>query len=239
MEIKTNAIVLKSIDYKESDKILTLYSLEYGKIVAGIKGVKKAGAKLKFAQEPFCFAEFILNEKGGRNTVIGATFIDNFYNLRLNIEKYYLSGVISDILLNLTEDGLKDANLFSLSINAIKNICYKDNEKRALANYLKDVIEILGYNLQNPLCANCGCQIKGRVFFDFKNATFYCEDCRVESAREIKTQTYNAFFKLFYQKENANLEKDEVEKLLKFLIYYLEYKTDVKLKSCEALMKIL
>ena len=53
MDIVINAIVLKSVDYKDNDKILTLYSPEKGKITAGIKGVKKSGAKLKFASEPF------------------------------------------------------------------------------------------------------------------------------------------------------------------------------------------
>ena len=63
MEVKVNALVIKAVDYKDNDRILTLYSLEKGKITAGIKGVKKAGAKLKFASEPFCFAEYILAEK--------------------------------------------------------------------------------------------------------------------------------------------------------------------------------
>ena len=56
MEVKVNAIVIRAIDYKDNDRILTLYSLEKGKITAGIKGVKKAGAKLKFASEHFFFA---------------------------------------------------------------------------------------------------------------------------------------------------------------------------------------
>ncbi len=238
MEIKVNAIVLKSVDYKENDKILTLYSLECGKIVAGIKGVKRFGAKLKFAQEPFCFAEFILSEKGGKYTVIGATFLDNFYNLRLDLEKYYTSAIIGEILLSLVEDGFADEKLFSTSINAIKNICYQKNERLTLSLYLKEVIEILGYDLQVPTCINCGCKIRDRVFFDFRNASFYCYDCKIENLREIKIETCDAFFKLCNDQEKAVLSKDEQDKLLKFLIYYLEYKTESKLKSGEALMKI-
>ncbi len=52
--------MLRATDYLENDKILTLLTAEMGKITAGIKGVKKAGAKLKFAAQPFCFAEYIL-----------------------------------------------------------------------------------------------------------------------------------------------------------------------------------
>ena len=66
MEIIVNAIVLKTVDYKDNDKILTLYSLEKGIITAGIKGVKKSGAKLKFASEPFAFCEYVLAQKGDK-----------------------------------------------------------------------------------------------------------------------------------------------------------------------------
>ena len=44
MEIKTEAVVLQSLDYKDNDKILTLFSPTLGKITAGIKGVKKPTA---------------------------------------------------------------------------------------------------------------------------------------------------------------------------------------------------
>ena len=71
--IKVNALMLRATDYLENDKILTLLTAERGKITAGIKGVKKAGAKLKFAAQPFCFAEYILAERGGRYTVTQAS----------------------------------------------------------------------------------------------------------------------------------------------------------------------
>ena len=53
MEIKVNALVLRAADYGENDKILTLLTAERGKLTAGIKGVRKSGAKLKFAAQPF------------------------------------------------------------------------------------------------------------------------------------------------------------------------------------------
>ena len=45
MEIKVNALMLRAADYNENDKILTLLTAENGKITAGAKGVKKAGAR--------------------------------------------------------------------------------------------------------------------------------------------------------------------------------------------------
>ncbi len=239
MEIKVNALVTRAIDYKDNDKILTLYSLEKGKITVNIKGVKKPKAKLKFASEPFCFAEFILAEKSGRYTVINATYLDSFYNLRLDLNKYYLSACVSDVVNNLIEEGIADAYLFSSIITTVKNICYQGGEKLSLAFFLYKIAEYLGYGINDTNCASCGEDIKGRVFFNYVDADFSCSECRTEAYSEITNDTYVAFksikdgdFNTVYFKE---VSPTKLNKLLKFLLHYLSVKTEVKLKSSTSL----
>ncbi len=235
MDIKVNAIVIKTVDYKDNDKILTLYSLEYGKITATIKGVKKSGAKLKFASEPFCFCEYILAVKGDRYTVINASHIDTFYNLRLNLKKYYTVALVGEFVNKLIEDGTQDEYLFDLIINTVKNICYNENELFYLSNFLIEATKILGYGISDYNCFKCGEEINGRVFFSFKNAEFSCGDCVEEGFREIMPSTYNAF-KLV---ENGEIVDDGgTQKLVKFLVYYINYKTEASLKSAESLYQI-
>ena len=88
MEIKLSAVTLRAADYGENDKILTLLTAENGKITAGIKGVKKPNAKLKFAAQPFCFAEFVLVKKGDKLTVTNCSELESFYDLRTDINKF-------------------------------------------------------------------------------------------------------------------------------------------------------
>ena len=47
MNYKVNGITLFGVNYRESDKILTLFTLEKGKIGAAARGVRKANAKMK------------------------------------------------------------------------------------------------------------------------------------------------------------------------------------------------
>ena len=239
MEVKVNAIVIKAVDYKDNDRILTLYSLEKGKITAGIKGVKKAGAKLKFASEPFCFAEYILAEKGGRYTVVSASYLDSFYDLRLDINKYYLSAVVSELLNVHTESEMSDPELFDLAINTIKNVCYQDNEIFYLANFLFRFIENQGYGIENVNCAGCDSLIETRVFFRYKDATFSCEDCLIDDYTEIRKETYNALVSLISNDANGfKSVGSDAKMLIYFLSHYLFIKTDIKLKSVESLKNL-
>ena len=237
MEVIVNALVLRAVDYKDNDKILTLYSLERGKITAGIKVVKKSGAKLKFASEPFAFCEFVLAEKQGRYTVIGATYIDSFFSLRTNLMKYYVSAVAQEALNRLTVENESDEGLFSLTLNAIKLINYQEHELQSLAKYLIALTEISGYKIQKSNCMGCGEDIKGRVFFSTKNAEFYCANCRIDGAMEITLETYNAL-KTFTDNDidKIDVPTSSIVKLLKFLFYYIEIKTETKLNSALSLI---
>lgn len=238
MEVKVNALVIKAVDYKESDKILTLYSLERGKITAGIKGVKKSGAKLKFASEPFAFCEFILAEKAGRFTVIGASYLDSFFSLRTNLIKYYASSVILESVNRLTVENEPDAELFSMIINAVKNVNYQDNELITLVEFLLKISDFSGYKIEKTDCEGCGEDISGRVFFSVRNAEFYCINCRPDYAMEITRETYNGIKNLI--KESKELgDKNSLIKLLKFFKYYLEIKTETRVKSIDALVEFL
>ncbi len=243
MEIIVNALVIKSIDYKDNDKILTLFSLERGKITAGIKGVKKSGAKLKFASEPFAFCEFVLAEKQGRYTVIGADYIDSFYNLRLDLLKYYASSVVLETLNLLTNENEPSPELFSLSLSAIKSLNYQGGELKVLSGYLLKLIEIAGYGLQSLSCQGCDEKIDGRVFFLPKYAEFYCSSCKVDGVMEITSETYNALLKIngksLPEISATELSRSSEIKLLKFLLFYIQAKTEFTVKSGTALVDFL
>ena len=97
---KIKALVLRAADFKENDKLLLLYCGEYGKITASIRGVKKPGAKLKFAAEPFCFGEFMLSVKDGRYSVTNCTEIESFFSLRGDVVTYCCAGCVVEQLAN-------------------------------------------------------------------------------------------------------------------------------------------
>ena len=44
MHVTTKALVLRGVDYKESDKILTLLTSDMGKLTASARGCRKKGS---------------------------------------------------------------------------------------------------------------------------------------------------------------------------------------------------
>ena len=66
-QYKTTAIVLRTYDFKDYDRIVVLYSKEYGLIRAIAKGVKKQKSEFNGKLEPTISSKFILYK--GKNLI--------------------------------------------------------------------------------------------------------------------------------------------------------------------------
>lgn len=237
MEEKLRGVVLNSINYGENDKILTVFTLEKGVVTAKIKGVKKAGAKLKFASEPFCFAEFMFSFTSGKRTVIGASLFDSFYPLREDVEKYFSGGTMLEYTKRFLKEGIENEEFFLLLVDSLKNLSYGDeNYKKVLSEFLINALKLSGFALNIGDCANCGKRIEQKVYFDFLTGSFYCEDCKTEGTREISIVTFNALIKL---KNKKDISDEEGTKTLKLLEYYLLNRTEERISSLKELIKIM
>lgn len=237
MEIKLNAVALKSVDYKDNDKMLTLFSLEQGKIGAGVRGVKKAGAKLGFCVQPFCFAEYVLSVNGERATVVGATELESFYKIRLNPRAFYAGSGILEYLLKVCETNAPDEKLFFLAINSLKTLNFGEKSPECvLAEFLFNALYLSGYGISGVTCAGCD-KTAGefeRAYFDFESGELYCENCRTEKMREIMPVTAQAIAFLNDKKE---ILPESALYALKFLSFYIKLKVGENLKSVDELVK--
>lgn len=237
MEEVLKGIVLTSVNYGESDKILNVFTLEKGVVSAKIKGVKKATAKLRFAQEPFCFAEFVFNKTNEKRIVTGASLIDSFYPIRSDIEAYYSGGVILEFIKKFLKEEMISEELFFLAVKELKNMAYKDKDYlRYVAEFLTEGLKITGYALNTEKCFNCNKEIDGRTYFDYNNGGFLCEDCFNGEGREINYSTYKTLKNI---EQNGEIVRENAVKVLKLLDFYLSVKPEVNLNSLKELLKII
>ena len=237
MEEKLSGIVLGGVSFSENDKILKVFTLEKGVVSAKIKGVKKAGAKLKFASEPFCFAEFVFSSKGNMRTVIGASLIDSFYPVREDIVKYFCAGTVLEFIKKFYQENIISSETFLLTVKTLENIAYGEyNPKSALIFFLVKALNLVGYALDESGRCVCKELIIGKVFFDYRRGAFFCQNCFDGVGREINYSTYGALLKA---SAGTLIDTEQgVDNALKFLDYYLQNKAEEKLNSLTELIKI-
>lgn len=229
MLYKTDALVLRTADYGENDKMITLFSLQYGKISAAAKGVKKAGAKLKFAAQPFCFAEYVLAKRGERNTVVSASLTDGFYSLREDIGKFYAGACVAGICDAVLYDGIVNEELFLRAVAALGRMCEGD-EAEALISFFLKALELSGYMFSMDVCADCGAPLEGRIWFDAASGCFYCGECARGAGASLTTLSVLRKCAGLPFAEDGICKEGKV-RALKLLSAYFTAKTDARVKA--------
>lgn len=239
MEVKVNAVVLKAADYGENDKILTLLTAEQGKLSAGIKGVKKAGAKLKFAAQPFCFAEYILAKRGDRYTVTGCTETESFYDLRTDVCKFYAASAAVEVAMALTYEGDGQGDMFYSLVRALTRMCGGD-ERLALVNFLLSSLKKSGYEINLENCPRCGKPLIGvqNLKFDMAAGSFMCAECGEGAGASLVT--YNVMRKASGKSHKQDfITSDGEKRALRLMREYFLYKTDSRFPALTEYIKMI
>ncbi len=234
--------MLRATDYKENDKIVTLLTAERGKLTAVLRGVRKNGAKLKFAAQPFCFAEYVLAEKSGRNTVTAVTQADGFYELREDIVAFYAASAVCEVCDVIQPEGDGATDLFFLAIRALRDMC-TGNVTGALVGFLWKALAVAGYALSCDVCANCGAELgegdgeERKIFFDFPSGTFTCGACK-KGAGVSPTTLY--ILRKADGTDCPGMETDDGKKrAIKLLSRYFTFRTEEPIHSLAELLTVL
>lgn len=177
MDVTTKAVALRAIDYKENDKMVLLYSLEYGKISVHAKGVRKSSAKLKFACDQFCFGQYELAQNGDRFTLKTCQQLESFYNLREDVFAYYAACTIAECLINYTEERQNDAQIFVVLLKALSQLSSNVEPLLVTLKFILDFLDLDGFKLDFSRCAVCG-EKNVKMFLDTEKGGAVCDGCR-------------------------------------------------------------
>ncbi len=238
MEVKTEAIVLQTADYQENDKILTLFSPSLGRITVGAKGVKKPKAKLSFAAQPFCFAEYILAEKGGRYTMTGAYLHESFFSLRYDIVRFYAACALAEICLTVLYERESHEGLFIALIEGLKEISLAEEDvAEAVVAFLLTALRESGYPLDLSWAEECDGDIGETLWFDFADGKFSTFD-RCERGERASLSTYHVLRKCAGLSYEESATPGGKKRALRLLKAFLVDKTEEKYENFSELIRL-
>ncbi len=213
MEQKTKAVVLKSAKSGDKDFLVTLFSLEKGIIRAKLRSAASPKAKLKFAKEQFCFAEFILTEKNGFYTIINADLLDSFNNIAQNYEKFLEANQIFKAVLKAFPYQQKRPSIFLNVLKALKTICYQNTQANlALAKFYLQLFTAEGYLFSTSACNSCQQKLGSNVFVDFDTGQMLCFSCKTPYSQKISFTT-SSVLKLISQTDFESLHNLKINAL--------------------------
>lgn len=184
---KVEAIVLRSMEYQETSKILTIFTREFGSLGVIVKGARKNRNKFGASLEPLAHIRAVVYKKETRDLQLltDAELISSYPKIQRDFEKLFLSLSMLELVYFVTRHREQNELLFDLLLHALEAIEHATNSIVLLFYYFEArLIWLLGFQPSLDACTQCHRNIHQliaegiqRVVFDYSRGSFRCGDC--------------------------------------------------------------
>lgn len=178
----TCGIVLNISEHGESDKLVTLYSHDLGRVTGIAKGAKRSKKRFVNKLEEFSSLQIFYRPPRG---LTGLLFISEaellcaHLSIRKDFRRYICAMYISELMLRFTRDNDPDLQLYALLKWAFASLDIEDVPQKIAALYHLQLLDAAGYRPQLDRCLNCQQPVgPDRTFiFLLGNGSLLCSEC--------------------------------------------------------------
>lgn len=172
---KSLSIVLRSIDYKDNDRMLTLMTRDRGKISCLARGARKQNHALFGLTDIFVCAEFEFYKRNSKYIVTQGMLRQNFYNIRRNAEAMSVAAVIAESCEKAAVEEETDTRLFALLAGALFALDNGAVPTDVFCFFVIKLLDVLGMRPQTEHCVICGAPAGHKLNLSHGGAV--CENC--------------------------------------------------------------
>jgi len=183
---KTHGVVLRRMDLGEADRLLTLFTVRYGKVKAVARGCRKAKSRLAGHLEPLQAAEFMLWRREGRELALvrGAEMLETTRALEGDFHAFAAGQFAAELIDRSLEPEEPQPRLYALLLQLLRGLKRPEHVAPALLAFTVRATEQLGYALSLDRCAVCATPlgVPAAGWLDYREGGLTCAPC-AETAR--------------------------------------------------------
>lgn len=242
---RTEAVVLRRADFGEADRLLTLYSREFGKIKAIAKGARKPQSRKTGHVELFMHSKFLLARGRDLDIVTQAEMVAGHVALREDLVRATYASYAVELLDRFTVEEDQHLAIYELLLEALNWFAGDDDVMLAARFYEMRLLALAGFRPQLFRCVNCGEAISEQdQFFSAESGGLLCPNCYeadrrarpvtavvVKVLRYLQTRPWQTVYAL-------RLKPSLHHELEGITHYYLTYILERNLKSVDFLHRL-
>ena len=185
-EIFTKSVILRLVDYNDTDMIVTIFSENFGKSTyfarSAKKSIKRFGGCLDIMSLIDCSLLVKTNYK--MQTLKSAELVERFEVLRTSLRGIAYINMITEVVLELLPEDEPNFNVYQLIINILTEMNKKVERNDLITIFLLKILAMSGYAPNLDYCYNCSVtcdKSKHEFYFDISNGIIICRNCKNKS----------------------------------------------------------
>ncbi len=147
------AVVLRQRPLGEADRVLALFTREYGRLSAVARGVRKPTSKRSGALEPFSHVRLLLARgRGALDVVAQVEVLEGTGALRADLLRFGQAALVAELVEAATPEREPQPGLFHLLVEALR-LLRQPEEAPAALWFALHLISMVGYQPALERCA--------------------------------------------------------------------------------------
>ncbi len=172
------ALVLSTLDYGESDRLVTLLTREHGKLTAFAAGARKSKRRFAGALEPFMRLNVqIVETRGSTVRLDSADILAGYYTARQDLALIARALYSVELCRELTREHEPHLELFELLAQYLGRLDAKEAGPTSLLAFELSALAHAGLMPRFDACALCGGPLGEQPRFDQAHGGAVCEPC--------------------------------------------------------------
>ncbi|MCS5620719.1 MAG: DNA repair protein RecO [Nitrospinaceae bacterium] len=208
----TRALVIKSINFSESDRLVTFMTENQGKVKCVAKGARKVKNRFWGALEPMSLIHLIYFGKEHQSLfrLNHCDIIESFQTIRDDFDKLYTGVYFLDLIDSMILEGHREKKIFALLYQSLAALNQQTELEPLRRLFEIRLLSLSGYTPQLEHCVLCkSLPENGKIPFSYAHNGILCIACSNRARIDIQLSTGT---------------RNYIKKLL-----------DVEIKTCERL----
>lgn len=208
--VLVDGIVTRFVNYRENDRIISIFTVDRGRVDAKARGARKPVSALLPVCQPFVYGQFELYSGKDKYTVNQCEIKETFFPLREDYTRFSFASAMLQLAHAAVQENEPNEPLFSLLYRMLSYLAYGENDPRdLLCGYLIRYLNVIGYRPAITTCARCGRDLRGdgRLYFSARQGGAVCAACTIEGGERIGKTALEAMRRMLL------LSDDELDKI--------------------------
>jgi DNA repair protein RecO (recombination protein O) len=243
---KTEVLVLKKWDFRETSIIVSFLSRDFGKMSGLLKGIRKEPEKFASTLEPFSHNEIVFYKKinSALHLVSQCDIKDNFSLIRQDISRIGVASLMMELIDEVMPLEDVNAEVFDLAATCLKELETNYNPEKIMTIFKIKMLAFSGFKPHFDSCVSCGELIRSHSKFSFMLGGLLCAKCYAKdlAARSIFRGTVASILHIEKSDFRSNLNlgmNPQIKKELNIILNaFLTFHLEKELKSQKVINKL-
>lgn len=192
---KTTAIVIRTRDYGEADRIVTVLSPEGGRLTLLALNARKSQRRFRNCLEPLGLVRLTYTEKPHRDLgrLETCELIEAHADLRRDLHRLGAAACLAELAGEVigAQDRLPD--IFKALETALSLLSQRLPPDSILCSFLIRLLALAGYGPRWQSCQVCGHPPTGPLWLNVAEGTVICQSCRPQGDGRLYPMTFGTW----------------------------------------------